>query len=122
MATELEIFDPAQSIERVGGNKLLAIELFSMLLKELPGYLEKIRHHSQKGDTAGLKETIHSLNGSIAYCGVPALKAIARECETTINHGQPEEHNTIVEMVMDEIEHLLTFARENTLPLLFSSV
>lgn len=119
---EPDIFNPVQSIERVGGNKLLAIELFSMLLKELPDYLERLRHYSQKVDTVRLKETIHSLNGSIAYCGVPALKAIARECETTINHGQPEEHKTIVEMVMDEIEQLLSFSRGNTPQLLFSSV
>lgn len=122
MTTELEIFNASQSLERAGGNKMLAQELFSMLLKELPELLEKLRHYSENADSVRLKETLHSLNGSIAYCGVPALKSIANKCEIAINHEQPEEHETIVRRVMDEIERLMAISNESSLQALFSSV
>jgi HPt (histidine-containing phosphotransfer) domain-containing protein len=112
MTTPQEVFDLELALERAGGNRGLAREIFGMLVKELPDYLEGIKYHTQQRDTISLKETLHSLNGSLAYCGVPALKATAMKCETELRHIQPDEYEIMVNRVVDEIERLLADAEK----------
>jgi HPt (histidine-containing phosphotransfer) domain-containing protein len=112
MITPQEVFDLELALERAGGNRGLAREIFGMLVKELPDYLEKIKHYTQQRDTIKLKETLHSLNGSLAYCGVPALKATAKRCETDLRDVQPDDYEMMVNRVLHEIERLLTLAEQ----------
>jgi two-component system sensor histidine kinase BarA len=80
----LPMLDIPHAIEQAGGNPDLAKELFTMLLKELPGLKSKLNQAFSDGDKQSIWDHAHKIYGSTAYCGVPALNNAARELEEAI--------------------------------------
>lgn len=107
MSSALSVVDEALALERAGGNAALACELFQMLQKELPVYHENIRDLYDNGNMEALINTVHKLNGSATYCGVPALKAAAETLESDLKRGNEESYQKALETVIAEIERLL---------------
>lgn len=87
METQHTIIDTDLALERAGGNTELAKELFSMLLKELPVYREKIAQTFSSQDLEQLQYDVHKLNGSATYCATVALKAEAESLENDLKKG-----------------------------------
>ena len=75
----LPMLDIPHAIEQAGGNPELAMELFTMLLKELPDLKNKLNQTFNDGDNQA-----HKIYGATAYCGVPALQKAAKELEESI--------------------------------------
>lgn len=113
MKSTLEIFDLDQALDQTGGNRMLAMELFSMLVRELPTYLEKIRQQTGQGDGSTLMDTVHELNGAACYCGVPALRAAAMECESLLKDDLPERNQAIIDRLINEIDLIIELAGED---------
>ncbi|MDH5425456.1 MAG: response regulator [Gammaproteobacteria bacterium] len=105
----LTCFDSKESIKLAGGNKELARELFTMLIAELPGYLEKIRSALTANNIKDLKYFIHKINGATSYCGVPRLRYAASRLERKIDSNHLDTLSTDTELVIDSINELVEY-------------
>ncbi len=114
MSSEYKVVDAALALERVGGNADLARDLYQMLQKELPLYLEKLPALYNDNDITNLKASVHKLHGSATYCGVPALKAATESFESCLKCGESEKFQEEMDGLMEAIQQLL---KQPTLPL-----
>lgn len=106
MSSALEAINTNLALERAGGNRDLARELYQMLQSELPSYAESIRNHYDSADLSSLLEVVHKLNGAATYCGVPALKDAAASLESNLKKGAEENYAAGVDYVLNEIARL----------------
>ncbi|MCW8917660.1 MAG: Hpt domain-containing protein [Gammaproteobacteria bacterium] len=106
MNSPLRTIDAALALERAGGNRELACELYQMLQKELPDYLTAITQHHDSGNFAALLEVVHKLHGSATYCGVPALREAAATLERRLKQGAEDGYSRDVDDIVREIRHL----------------
>ena len=104
------VIDKDLALARAGGNLQLAEELFTMLLKELPDQRSKILSALSSHDYPALQQSIHKLNGSATYCGVPALKEVVDGFETRLKRGEIEDVSERVQSVVQEIDRILSVA------------
>jgi two-component system sensor histidine kinase BarA len=102
-----EIFDRDLALERAGGNRDLAEELFGMLLNELPDYREKLDTAHRDGNLDQVIFIAHRINGSATYTGVPALKAAAEALEVSLKQGETAGMARQVKCLDDEIGRVL---------------
>lgn len=102
-----KIFDHDLALERAGGNRDLAEELFGMLVNELPEYQEKLAAAHRNGDVDQVIFIAHRINGSATYTGVPALKAAAEALEISLKRGETEGMARQVEYLNEEIGRVL---------------
>jgi len=107
MGSAPEIIDTDLALERAGGNADLARELYQMLQKELPVFQANIRSLFETSDLAALTDTVHKLNGSATYCGVPALKAAADSLEGSLKRGESESYQQQLDEVLQAIQHVM---------------
>lgn len=103
------IYDLNQGLELAGGNARLADELFAMLIKELPGYRQRIEQSLSQADLSELKYHTHKLHGATSYCGVPMLRHAAQELESIIDNKQQMKLDKAVHDVLGAIDALLDF-------------
>ncbi|HEY0721473.1 MAG TPA: Hpt domain-containing protein [Gammaproteobacteria bacterium] len=113
MNTSIPVFDKELALQRAGGNQELAEELLGMLLRELPATRQRIDAAFTSGDTTMLLEAIHKLNGAATYCGVPALKAAAHQCETTLKQGEHRLYISLHGELLNEIDRVLNGVGNN---------
>ncbi len=102
----IAVYDANQGLELAGGNAQLANELLMMLLNELPGHKQRIENCS---DLADLKFHTHKLHGAASYCGVPALRACARQLEHYIDSQQLLKLDKAKHELLDAINTLLAY-------------
>ena len=109
MSTEYEIYNLNNGIELAGGNQDLALELFNMLINQLPEHQSAIRSYLLTGDIESLKKHTHKLHGSSQCCGTPALRNAAQALESSINTNNLELLESNVADVLTAIKNLLAF-------------
>lgn len=114
MSSEYKVVDADLALERVGGNVDLARDLYQMLQKELPLYLEKLPALYKDNDFANLRASVHKLHGSATYCGVPALKAATESFESCLKRDETEKYQQEMDGLIEAIQQLL---QQPTLPL-----
>jgi two-component system sensor histidine kinase BarA len=102
-----KIFDHDLALERAGGNRDLAEELFGMLVNELPEYREKLDTAHRGGDIEQVIFIAHRINGSATYTGVPALKAAAEALEISLKRGEMGDMAHQVQSLDEEIGRVL---------------
>jgi two-component system sensor histidine kinase BarA len=106
MSSALNAIDTDLALERAGGNRELACELYQMLQNELPNYLTTITQHYDSGNFAALLEVVHKLHGSAIYCGVPALREAAATLENHLKLGAHESYASGLNALRHEILRL----------------
>ena len=104
-----EIFSLDDAKQLANGNEKLAIELFTMLINELPEHRNGILQALKDNDTHMLKEVTHKLNGASRCCGTPALRNAASSLETTINNGDYDKLEIKSSELLKEINRLLKY-------------
>ena len=107
MSSAPQIIDPGLALERAGGNADLARELYQMLQKELPVYQIKLRSLFDSSDFGALTDTVHKLNGSATYCGVPALKFAAESLESSLKRGESDNYQEGLDVVLHAIKQVM---------------
>lgn len=107
MTVNANVVDPHLAVQRAGGNRELAEELFSMLQVELPTRRDAMRSALGKRDLEALHHHAHKLHGSTLYCGVPALQEAITELSGALKHGDTRQLDRQVHAVLDEIDDLL---------------
>jgi two-component system sensor histidine kinase BarA len=103
-----EIFSIDDARKLANGNEELAMELFTMLIDELPEQRRGILQAREQNDLQMLREVTHKLNGASRCCGTPALRHAANSLENSINRGEKEDSvNEKTELLLTEIDRLL---------------
>lgn len=110
MNVALKVIDTELALEHAGGSRELADELFGMLLKELPGYLQGIPQALREQRYHDLHEQVHKLAGSTNYTGVPALKQAAETLDRQLKQGIIENVHALVDTLLQEIERVRSSA------------
>jgi two-component system sensor histidine kinase BarA len=90
METKTPIYDRELSLQLAGGKADLAEQMLGMLLAELPQLCEQANDAAAANDTDALFRTVHKINGSTRYCGVPALGEAADQLESLIKAGSTD--------------------------------
>lgn len=83
----MDIFDEKLALDKVDGNRELMLELFGMMINELPKSISGLETALQNSPREEQWNIAHKLTGSTAYCGVPALQASTRALEKHIKEG-----------------------------------
>lgn len=107
MDTEHMVVDTSLALERAGGNADLARDLYQMLQKELPVYLEKIPTLFNAEDIPTLTATVHKLHGSATYCGVPALRVCSEAFEAGLKRGESDMYPQLMANLLKAIRQLM---------------
>ena len=102
-----KVIDIELAMEQAAGNEQLAKELFQMLLTELPGLLEKLQSAVAALDNQSIWDHAHKIYGSTAYCGVPALRAVAQQLESDIKTQDMDAVKAQTGLLSTEIQRLL---------------
>jgi two-component system, sensor histidine kinase and response regulator len=73
------VFDIAQLVERLGGDRRLARELVTIFRADSPGLMRRIKQAGAKRNMEALAQAAHALKGALATIGaVPARETAAR--------------------------------------------
>ena len=73
------MFDIAQLVERLGGDRRLARELVTIFRADSPGLMRRIKQAGAKRNMEALAQAAHALKGALATIGaVPARETAAR--------------------------------------------
>jgi len=108
-ADSAEIFSFEDARQLTNGNEALAIELFNMLVRELPDHRDGIRKALTDNNTTMLKDVTHKLNGASRCCGTPALRNAANSLEAAINNGEDDSFEIKSAELLKEIDRLLEY-------------
>ena len=106
-SAEIFSFDDAKKL--TNGNGALVIELFNMLIDELPHHRKGIEQAFSTKDIAMLKTIAHKLNGASRACGTPALRNAAHSLEFAIARGNVGDIEERTGIVLNEINRLLNY-------------
>lgn len=79
--------DWALCLELSNQNAELAREILTLFSQELPTYREAMQTAYQNENSQQLYELTHKLHGACCYCGVPQLKNIVAELESTLKNN-----------------------------------
>jgi two-component system sensor histidine kinase BarA len=104
-----EIFSLDDARKLANGNEVLAIELFNMLIKELPDHKEDIQQALHNKDKQMLREVTHKLNGASRCCGTPALRNAANSLEESIDSNEDDRIELKSDELLSEIDRLLAY-------------
>jgi two-component system sensor histidine kinase BarA len=103
-----EIFSIDDARKLANGNEELAMELFTMLIDELPEQRHGILQAREQNDLQMLREVTHKLNGASRCCGTPALRHAANSLENSITRGENNDSvNEKTGLLLTEIDRLL---------------
>jgi two-component system sensor histidine kinase BarA len=104
-----EVFSFNDARKLANGNDVLAIELFNMLIKELPDHRQDIQLALDNNDSQMLREVTHKLNGASRCCGTPALRNAANSLETSIDNNENDKIAMKSGNLLKEIDRLLAY-------------
>jgi two-component system, sensor histidine kinase and response regulator len=74
-------WDPAEALERVGGNESLVRQLVQIYAEEAPKQLEKLRTAISADDSETVEMIAHRLRGELSYFGLPNTARKAHDLE-----------------------------------------
>jgi two-component system sensor histidine kinase BarA len=106
-STEIFSLDDARRL--ANGNETVAMELFSMLINELPDHKQDIHQALESNNNTLLKEVTHKLNGASRCCGTPALRKAANSLEMTIDNNEADKIKSKSSVLLTEIDRLLAY-------------
>jgi two-component system sensor histidine kinase BarA len=110
METNTPVYDKELSLQLAGGKADLAEQMLGMLLEELPKLCEQANVAAAANDTDALFRSVHKINGSTRYCGVPALGNAADQLELLIKAGNTD-ITTAMQNLNDEANRLIALKR-----------
>ena len=101
-----KIIDIDLALEQAAGNEQLAKELFQMLLAELPVTFASLKTAVADQDKQAIRDHVHKIYGSTAYCGVPALRNVAQQLESFIKADDLDAVTSQTKLLALEIDRL----------------
>ncbi|MEN6436984.1 MAG: response regulator [Syntrophobacter sp.] len=84
------VFDEADLMQRVMGDKELARTILVGFLADVPREIESLRVALTNGDRVSSQRVCHTIKGAAANIGAPMLSEVARQMETAAGVGELE--------------------------------
>ena len=97
MDEQKTIWDLAASVERLGGDRELYIEIVNLYLEDAPTQFRILKDSVQDGDLHSIERQAHSLRSASANVGARRVEEVAAAIELAANRG---EINRIRELVL----------------------
>jgi len=82
------IFDEKSLLQRLMGDRELALAVLNGFCEDAPSQLKKLRACIDESDAVGLRLQAHTLKGSAATVGAEALRAVAQAMDAAATAGQ----------------------------------
>lgn len=93
---------------KLAGNKReVAEEMLSLLVKNIPIEIEQMRRSLDAKDYVVLQQQVHKFHGALCYCGVPRLKTITAELETSLKQDKLKTIPALFSLLEKEAEQVL---------------
>ncbi|MEW5815467.1 MAG: Hpt domain-containing protein, partial [Spirochaetota bacterium] len=108
---EKTILDFADTLNRLGGDKELAEELYGLFLDDAPARLQMIRAALMSNSTERIKELAHSLKGFLANIGAVSALEIVKRMETVAQENNVKDIKKLyfqLENAITDIRKILT--------------
>lgn len=109
----LKTIDWDLGIKLANNKSVLAKELLTLLVAELPQTRSNINQAFQQQDFKAMHQQIHKLHGACCYCGVPRLKEIVSELETKLRAKNLTNIEKLLQILNHEIEQILVAFQRN---------
>ncbi len=97
-------WDHATALHRLEGDASLLQELIGIFFEEYPKLSDRLRQGLARSDFALLRETAHSLKGSLGYVGFSDAAELALEIETASRQEDAIKAAGFADALMTEIE------------------
>lgn len=98
----------AMCVQKVSGNKALAIEFLARFVEELRNNREEFIHLMQEKNVSGMENSAHKLHGACCFCGVPDLQRQVATVESLAKHAkQSEELDTAHTELIQQIDAVI---------------
>lgn len=93
---------------RLAGNKReVAEEMLGLLVKNIPLEIQQMRLSLENKDYKTLQQQVHKFHGALCYCGVPRLKTITAELETSLKQDKIKTIPALFSLLEKEAEQVL---------------
>ncbi len=103
-APSREVFDVAEALERVGGDRELLAELVKLFEGESPRLLQEMREAIAREDAVALERAAHALKGSVGNFAAAAAVAAAQELERVARSGLLTQARALYSALETEIQ------------------
>lgn len=105
--------DFSESLKLVNHDKQLAIDLLSMLVKDLPHIKRQINELIDKEDLLNCRKLVHKTLGATCYCGVPYLKEALLQFQNSHRNGCHHDNLSVhAEKIIHEIDLVISSFNE----------
>lgn len=103
----MSLFDKELALTQAGGSPELALELFEMLIKDLPASQQAMNQAFTEKNKENFWNSTHKIHGGTAYCGVPDLKNACKKLEDEIKSLPSENdlHNEVINSTLTDLNH-----------------
>ena len=85
--SQTPVFDPAELLERMMGDKALATAVMKAFLEDTPRQIQALKEMLESGNARTSGRLAHSIQGAAAYVGGKHLRQVAQEMEKAADSG-----------------------------------
>lgn len=76
-----QCWNVAHTLEQLGGDETLLVEVLDIFLIEAPKHLAELRLAVARGEAETVETTAHTLKGELGYLGIPEVSRMAAQLE-----------------------------------------
>lgn len=103
---ETGAFNREQTLERLGGDEELLVEIAGIFVQAAQGKLQDMRRALEAGDADALARAAHSLKGSVANFSAERAWDAAKNLEMTARGGQLDLARPMADQLEFEVQTL----------------
>lgn len=105
---ELPLRDMQAALKIAAGSEAIAEDILREFISILPAAIREIQEVCASDDWQAMWKQVHSLHGSTAICGVPALHRAVSELEKAIKLQSKQHVAILLSVTSDQAERLIT--------------
>jgi HPt (histidine-containing phosphotransfer) domain-containing protein len=100
----VNVFNPEDLLERLMGDRQLAIIILKGFLDDVPSQLNNLRKQLDESDAQGVRLQAHTLKGAAATVAAESLRMIALAMEQSGAEGQLDKCRALMPRAVGEFE------------------
>lgn len=108
-------------VDLAKGNRALAKDMLTMLLKTLHTDIQDIKGFWKDKDYENLHEIVHRIHGGACYCGVPRLLTSSAKTDKNLKDKRYGNLETEIDELIESCQELIAWQEEHDLALLFTT-
>ena len=104
---KLPVVDWELAMKLAGNNQDIAKEILALFIKNIPGELTAINQSFQNKNYQEMGKQLHKLHGALCYCGLPRIKMLVAQLESSLKNNVTDDLSAHVELLNQEVNDLL---------------